>query len=192
MKKALTVLASSIALLGSQAALASEAYVVPDAATPWLFQGTVTVSKGITLNCNVDLEISGPNNSADTPSAPFDHTDVDNLSATITLSGGLFGLCSSVIVAPIGAGNITYTSSSDTTGTFALNNVTVTTITPGNCAGTITGAWSQGSPSTLGVSGTLPAVSGADCTMNGSLDLVDPSNGDVRGPSDSDHNPHQI
>jgi hypothetical protein len=192
MKKALAVLASSIALLGSQTAMASEAYVAPDASTPWLFQGTVTVSKGITLTCNVDLTISGPNNAADTPSAPFSHTDVDNLSATITLSGGLFGLCSSVVVAPISAGNISYTRTSDTSGTFALSNVFVTTITPGNCQGTIYGAWSQGGTSTLGVSGTLPAVSGSDCTMNGSLNLIDPADGDVHAPGDANHDPHQI
>lgn len=188
MKKALTILAASVTLLGSQAAVASRAYITP--AAPWTFQGVVNVNKGIALTCDVELVVSGPDDAADT-APPFSHTDVANATVTITLSGGFLGLCSSVIVNPIGPGDVVYTSTSDTSGTFALNNVFVTTITPGNCQGTITGTWAQGSPSTLSVAGTLPAVSGSPCTMNGTLELVDPAGGDVRGEGDSDHAPHR-
>lgn len=182
MKKAFAVLAGSIALLNAQAAVAQD-YLVPDAVSPWLFQGVVNVNKGIALTCDVDLEVSGPNNAG---SPAFAHTDLPNATVTITLSGGFLGLCSSVIVNPVGPGNVTYARTSDTSGTFSLNNVFVTTITPGNCQGTITGTWTQGSPSTLSVSGTLPAVSGSPCTMSGTLDLIDPAGGDVRDTGDSD------
>ena len=184
MKKAFAFLASSVALLGAQTAAASEAYIVPDAVSPWVFEGTVNVSKGISLTCDAVVEITGTNDAADT-SPSFNHSDVSGLSATITLSGGAFGLCSSVVVAPIGAGDISYSG-----GTFTLHDVFVTTITPGNCQGDITAAWNEGAQ-TLSVSGTLPAVSGSDCTMSGTLDLTSPSSGDVRDVNDPDHDPHQ-
>ena len=184
MKKALAFLASSTLLLGSQVAAASEAYIVPDAATPWVFEGVVSVYKGIELECDAVVEISGTNDAADT-SPNFNHSDVSGLSATITLSGGLFGLCSSVNIDPIPAGKISYSG-----GTFTLEDVFVTTITPGNCQGDITAAWNE-SAQTLSVSGTLPAVSGSDCTMDGVLDLTSPSSGDARDVSDPDHDPHQ-
>lgn len=189
MKKALAVIASSIALLGAQTAVASETYLKPAATPPWVFTGTVNVNKGIALTCNVTLEISGPEDAADTSPA-FSHTDLRHASATITLSGGFLGLCSSVIVSPIAAGDITY-SGNASSGTFTLNNVFVTTITPGNCQGSISGTWTHGSPSTLGVSGTLPAVSGSPCTMNGTLTLDDPGDGSVSTPGDPGHDPHK-
>lgn len=190
MKKAFAFVASSVALLGAQTASASEAFIAPAATSPWVFTGTVDVFKGIALTCNVELEITGPENASDTPSGPFSHTDVDNLSATVTLSGGLFGLCSSVIVSPVGPGSVTYTSSGSGGGTFALNNVVVTTITPGNCAGTLYGVWDENAQS-LDVSGTLPAQSGADCTIEGTLGLDTPTPGNASGAGDADHGGHQ-
>lgn len=185
MKKAIAYLAGSVALVASQAAAAAD-YITPEA--PYVFEGVVAVSKGISLDCDTTLTVSGPNDSADTSPA-FDHTDVANTSANISLAGGTLGLCASVNVASISAGDITYDSSGLSGGTFTLHDVFVTTITPGNCEGDITGTWDE-SAQTLTVSGTLPAVSGSDCTMNGTLDLVSPSSVDVNDSLDSDHNPN--
>lgn len=189
MKKAFAFLASSAALLSSQVVVASEAYIAP--AAIWNIQGVITISKAIPLTCNMVIELDGPDDSADTDPS-FSHTDIGrSLSGSITLSGGILGLCSSIIIDPISPGDITYTRTSDTSGTFSFNNVFVWTIEPGNCQGTITAQWTQGWPSTFAISGTLPAVSGANCVLNGTLDLVDPVEGDIRAPGDSDHDPHQ-
>ncbi|MCW4462302.1 hypothetical protein OK349_11350 [Sphingomonas sp. BT-65] len=183
MKKAFAFLASSVALLGSQTVAAQEAYIVPDATSPWVFTGTVDVNKGIALTCTAEVEITGTNDAADT-SPPFNHSDVAGLSATITLTGGLFGLCSSVNIAPIPAGKISYSGS-----TFTLHDVFVTTITPGNCEGDIVATWNEGLQR-LSVAGTLPAVSGADCTLDGDVDLDTPSSGNAVEPGDGDYNPN--
>lgn len=187
MKRTVAFLVGSVALLGSQTAMASAPYIAPAATPSWVFEGgNVNVSKGIDLTCNATVTISGPNNAADA-NPPFSHTDVSNLSATITLSGGLLNLCNSVNVAPIPAGNITYTSNGSSGGTFTLHDVFVTTITPGNCEGDIGAAWNE-STQTLSVSGILPAVSGSDCTMDGVVDLTSPASGDASAPGDAGHN----
>jgi len=180
MKRTAAFLVSSIALLGAQAASATAPYIAPAATPSWVFNGDVDVFKGIALTCDTTVTISGPNDAADT-NPPFSHTDVSNLSATIDLDGGL---CPLVNVAPIPAGNVTYDN-----GTFTLHDVFVTTITPGNCEGDITAVWDEAAQ-TLSVSGTLPAVSGSDCTMNGTLDLISPSSGNASDESDADHNPN--
>ncbi|RXZ64296.1 hypothetical protein [Pelagerythrobacter rhizovicinus] len=168
--------------------MASAPYIEPAATPAWVFEGEVDVSKGINLTCNATVTISGPNDAADT-NPPFSHTDVSNLSATIALSGGTLGLCGSVNVAPIPAGDISYTSSGSSGGTFTLHNVFVTTITPGNCQGNITAVWNEAAQ-TLSVSGILPAVSGSDCTMDGLVDLISPASGNASAPGDADHNPN--
>lgn len=190
MKKAFAILAGSVALIASQTAVASEDYIIPNA--PFVFEGSVNVNKGIPLTCDVVLTVTGPNDAADT-TPNFNHTDLANATIDIVLSGGFLGLCGSVIVDPVTGADINYTRSSDTAGTFTLTNVFVDTPTPGDCLGTITASWAQGSPSTLSVSGSLPpATPGtANCTMSGSLDLTSPANGDVRDSGDSDHNPHK-
>ncbi|WP_423606399.1 hypothetical protein [Sphingomonas sp. MS122] len=181
MKKAFAFLASSVALLGSQTVAAQEAYITPDATTPWVFTGTVDVNKGIALTCTAEVEITGTNDSADTSPA-FNHSDVAGLSATITLSGGLFGLCSSVNIDPIPAGKISYSG-----GTFTLHDVFVTTITPGNCEGDIVATWNE-SLERLSVSGTLPAVSGSDCTLDGDVNLTNAITANAVEPGDGDYN----
>ncbi|MGV2495149.1 hypothetical protein [Pelagerythrobacter aerophilus] len=187
MKRAIALVVSSVALVGSQAAMANHPYVVPPATTPWVFQGEVHVEKGIELDCNATVTISGPNDAADTSPA-FNHSDVENLSATITLTGGTLGLCSSVNVASIPAGDISYVSTGNSSGVFTLHDVFVTTITPGNCEGDITAVWTEAGVDTLAVSGVLPAVSGSDCQMEGTVDLTSPSSGNTSAPGDSDHN----
>lgn len=188
MKKAFAILAGSAALLVSQAASASD-YIIPNA--PFTFEGSVNVNKGIPLTCDVVLTVSGPNDSGDSSPA-FNHTDLANATIDIVLDGGFLGLCASVIVDPVTGSDISYTRTNDTSGTFALTNVFVDTPTPGDCLGTITANWSQGTPSTLSVSGTLPpATPGtANCTMSGTLQLTSPSGGDVRDSGDSDHGTH--
>lgn len=189
MKKAFSILASSVVLLSSQMAAASEAYIAP--AAIWNIQGVITINKGIALTCNIMIELDGPEDSADTiPS--FTHSDISHVrSGSITFSGGFLGLCSSITVDPISPGDMSYTRTSDTSGTFSFHNVLLRTIEPGNCQGTIIAQWSQGSPSTFTISGILPAVSGLDCAMNGTLELVDPFHGDIRAAGDSDHDPHK-
>lgn len=189
MKGIVAFLAGSAALIGSPMAAASEAYLIPDAATPWVFSGVVDVSKGLALTCNVELVIHGPNDGADTFPA-FDHTDLDNASATITLWGGSFGLCSLITVAPLRPGDISYVRTSDTAGTITFHNVYATTITPGDCYGDIMASWDQ-SLGELTVVTAIPGVSGPVCNMTGLLQLVDPIPGDVRHELDSDHDPHQ-
>lgn len=184
MRRTVAFLVSSVALVGAQAAVASEPYIAPAATPAWVFEGEVDVFKGIALTCDTTVTISGPNDAADT-NPPFSHTDVANLSATIDLNGGL---CPLVNVAPIPAGKITYTSSGASGGTFTLHDVFVTTITPGNCEGDITAVWDEAAQ-TLTVSGVLPAVSGSDCTMDGTVDLMSPASGNASGAGDADHNP---
>lgn len=185
MKKAIALLVGSVALVGSQPAMANHPYITPQA--PWTFTGMVDVEKGIALRCNATVTITGPNDAADT-TPPFNHTDVQNLSASITLTGGTLGLCSAVNVAPIA--DISYVSTGNSSGVFTLHDVFVTTITPGNCEGDITAVWTEGSPDTLAVSGVLPAVSGSDCLMDGTVNLTSPSSGNTSAPGDSDHNPN--
>lgn len=184
MKRTVAFLVSSVALLGAQTAMASAPYVVPAATPAWVFEGSVDVEKGIALTCDTTVTISGPDDASDT-NAPFSHTDVSSLSATIDLSGGLCGL---VNVAPIPTGSISYVSSGASGGTFTLHDVFVTTITPGNCEGDITAVWNE-SAQTLTVSGLLPAVGGSDCMMDGDVDLISPSSGNAVGETDADHNP---
>lgn len=188
MKRTVAFLVGSVALLGSQTAMASAPYIAPAATPSWIFNGDVDVYKGIPLTCQTTVTISGPNNASDT-NPPFSHTDVSNLSATITLAGGTLNLCNVVEVAPIPAGSITYASNGASGGTFTLHDVFVTTITPGNCEGDIAAVWNE-SAQTLTVSGTLPAVSGSDCTMNGTVDLTSPASGNASGAGDADHNPN--
>lgn len=163
MRKIATALVCSAALIGAQGAAAQ--HIAPQA--PWVFEGEVEVYKGIELTCNATVTINGPNSGGT--------TDVEDLSATITLSGGFLNLCNSVNVDPIPAGNVTYSG-----GTFTLHDVYVTTITPGDCEGDITAVWND-TNDTLSVSGVLPAVSGSDCTMDGVVDLTSPSSGTVVG-----------
>lgn len=143
----------------------------------------MNVNKGIALTCDVTVDLSGPDNASDT-TPPFSHTDVDQLSADITLSGGFLGLCASVSVDPVPAGNISYSGT-----TFTLHDVFVQTITSGDCQGDLVGTWTG---SGLSVSGSLPpATAGNACTMNGTLDLDSPSSGEISDPSDPGHAPHQ-
>lgn len=185
--KALAGLACALTLFGSQAAAASEAYIVPDAATPWVFQGIVSMGKGgLGLTCNATIEISGANDAADT-SAPFSHSDVSGLSATIGFSGGFLGICAAYMVDPVPSGSVSYAG-----GVFTFQNVSLTTFPAGGCRGDLRFEWDENaSPQTLSVLQELAPVTGEPCAFNGLIDLVSPATGDARAPGDPDHDPHQ-
>lgn len=186
MKKAFAILAGAAALCSSQTVAASQAYIVPDAATPWVFQGVIEIYKGIPLSCNATIEISGTNDASDT-SIPFDHSDVAGLSATITLSGGFLGLCYVVTVDPIAAGNISYSA-----GVFTFHDAFVTTYPAGDCQGDLHFAWDESAnPPMLTVEQELPPVLGQPCSLLGLVELISPGAGDVRAPGDPDHDPHR-
>lgn len=178
MRKILAFLASSAALLGAPTVAASEAYLVPQAA--WIFEGSVSVTGGITLICDATIELSGPNDAADM-SPTLGHSDLSGISATVTISGGTFGLCSSATVQPIVAGDVSYAS-----GTFTFDNVLMS-FWGRSCSGTLTGAWNEaGFPQTLTVSS---ALSGG-CTISGVLSLTSPGSGNAVGAADWDHHPN--
>lgn len=188
MKRVFSGFVGAFALLGTQAA-ASEAYVVPDASSSWILTGTMVIDKGIALTCNVTIELNGPNDAADI-APPYDHTDASNLSASITFSGGVLGLCASLIVDPIGWGNVTYTSTGSSSGVLTFHNVFLTTTTPGNCAGSLGFAWNEASPPALTITGRLPAISGLDCKISGTAELASPIDGNIVGVVDGDHKPN--
>lgn len=184
MKREFSGLASALALLGTPA-LASDPYIVPDAVTPWVFEGVAFFSKGgPVLNCIAQIEISGPNDRNDTSPA-FDHSDVSNLSATITFSGGPVGLCGTVTVDPILAGNVSYSG-----GAFTFHDVTIYT-TSSSCVGDITGTLDDSvSPASLAISGTLPGIFSPACELVGGLELVSPGSGNAVESGDWDYDPN--
>lgn len=186
MRKVLTFLASSIGLFSAQTVAASDAYVVPDAATPWEFQGTINVSESggpFPLTCQAYISFSGPNDRYYDYSS-FDHTHVANLSATIQLSG-FFGLCNMMVIAPIPAGNITYSGGSFTFHDVSLNHPSKT------CDGDLTLVLDEtASPPALTVSGTLYSIYGSNCILSGTVELSEPGSAEVRAPDDPDYEFH--
>lgn len=161
----------------------SEAYVVPDASTPWEFWGTVSVSEGsFPAPCTAHIVLYGPNDRNDI-SPPLDHSDVSNLSATIELHG-FYGISNSMILSPILAGNISYSS-----GSFTFHDVSLTHPSK-YCQGHLTGVLDEmASPPVLTVSATLWSWVGTDCILSGAVELYQPGSAEVRGPGESDHNP---
>ncbi|UNU43156.1 hypothetical protein EAO27_10875 [Sphingopyxis sp. YF1] len=177
MKKLLTAFASCAALAGAQTAAAHghiDPYITP--AAPWVIEGTTTVSKGITLDCDFKLTLTGPEDNPDTGGPGVSHTDVHHLTANLELTGG-GGLCSLVTVDPIPAPNVEYSGSSNT-GTFTLRNVYAHTITLGDCTGDINVAWNNGN---VTFNQTLPAATaGSPCTLAGAGILTSPAGGQVK------------
>lgn len=158
----------------------ADSFVIPDAVTPWVFEGGGTFSRGATLTCDATIELSGNNDSADTPT-PFAHSEVSGLTATITASGGLFGICASAVIAPITAGNITYSPTSNTTGILVFSNVNAVFFGHA-CTGTIIALWDEATQA-LTVSGSL--LNG--CSMNVDVNPVSPRFGDIVSVGDGNH-----
>ncbi|MGK6320014.1 hypothetical protein [Sphingomonas sp. DT-204] len=166
MKKIVALCMGSVALLSAQTAYADT--YSPDGTTypsPWILQGTVDVNKGIALTCDLTLEVSV---------APDGHS----ATATPSLSGGAFGLCSTITF-----NNTPYPVTFDgATSTLSISNVDVSTITPGGCSGTIGGTWNNVTK-ILSVNASLPGGGGsAPCTVIGDVHLISPSNGSVVDP----------
>lgn len=96
--------------------------------------------------------------------------DITNSGGVITASNtsltGFFGLCNTVVflnepyAVTVSGSNVSFSA------VYAD-----TTITPGDCAGTLTATFSAGPPETLTVNTTLPEVGAGtgNCTINGAI-----------------------
>lgn len=150
MKKLLGI-AAALALLAPHAASAQTFTTTPGTYT---FSGSgVLVQKGSgpLLSCTLSVDIT---NSGSAITA-------DNTSLT-----GSGGFCNTVVF--VGQPyNVTVSGS-----TVSFSAVYAdTTITPGDCAGTLTATFTAGPPETLTVNTTLPEVDPGtgDCTINGAI-----------------------
>jgi hypothetical protein len=148
MMKILSTAAAALAFMASQTASAQTFATTPGTYT---FAGSgVLVQKGSGPLLSCDLSVTIVNNGS-------------TITATPSLTG-FFGFCDTVVFT--GAPYNVVVSGSNVT----LQSVYAdTTITPGDCAGDITASWAGGSPETLTVNTTLPAVSSGtgDCTISG-------------------------
>ena len=170
MKKLASFIVGALALTSAQAVSA----VTYTPAGAWEMQGPVTVKKGLTLNCTLNIKGNVPEAAPDAHGTAS-HGHVLNVTS-VTLSGGL---CGTVTFSGLPY-STSYTPLTATTGTLTLHNVYVNTITSGNCAGDISGTWDN-TAKTLTVNATLPAATAgtADCTVNGVLNLVKPTGGSI-------------
>ncbi|MBM0169698.1 hypothetical protein [Altererythrobacter sp. C41] len=183
MRRPVLNIAIAALLAVPQAAAASEDYISPEA--PWTFEGGIDYSKGLNFSCEGVVAITGPNDMADaTP--PFDHSDVSNLSATITLSGG-GGFCHAIVFSPVPAGSISYDSTGPSTGVFTFHDVFVDAHL-GSCGGDMNFMWDEATQ-TFDLFGALPGISGPECGFAGRLNLSSPSSGDANEAGDTDHSP---
>jgi hypothetical protein len=177
MKRFATALISCSALFMAQTAMAqvhSNPYLAPAATPAWEIYGTATVTKGITLDCDFVMTLSGAENNPDTGGPGVSHTDMSNVTAEITLSGGTGGLCSAVTIDPIPL--VQYTGSGNV-GTAVLKNVYAHTITLGDCTGDINVSWNNG---TVSFNQTLPpSTGGPACSLVGSGGLATPAGGQI-------------
>lgn len=127
-------------------AMAASVFMMPLAAnaapSDGNYQGTVAVSKGISLTCTMNATLSGG-------------TSISNLK----LSAGDL-LCGLVLFT-----SQPYTVSHVTGNVYRIHDVKVTTITPGNCEGDIDVIYDAGPPEAIHLSGILPP----DCTVSGTL-----------------------
>ncbi|MCC2600878.1 hypothetical protein [Sphingopyxis yananensis] len=161
MKKFISLVVASSVL--AMAPLVQAATPVYTPSLPWSLDGIVAVNKGVALSCLVTL-------------------DIDSAGATIVLApnpaspGGLNTLCPSVLPDHVPSSDIDYDATSKK---LTLKNVFIQTVTAGDCQGDIVGTWDVATQ-TLSVAGSMPAATaGAPCTMNGVLDLLSPTGGDI-------------
>lgn len=133
-----------IAMVASMATMPFAANAAPADGT---YSGPVQVHKGLTLDCTLTVDVI--NNG----------TQVDNLD----LAGPLCGLVS-FNGAPY---NVAYVSGD----TYEIQGVSVSTITPGNCEGSITADYEDATPPAIHLAGSLPTAGlGGDCTIDGTLE----------------------
>lgn len=157
MRKSLVALAATAALCGASSASAD---TWSPAGNNWNMSGTVTVHKGLTLNCPLTINATAGTTASATPS--FSGFPC----GTITFNGTPY----LAELQPDGT-------------TLTLFNVSVNTITSGGCSGDISGQWDNNAK-TLTVSATLPETTPGtgDCTINGVLTLNSPSGGSITYP----------
>lgn len=136
-------------------------------------QGPVTVQKGAgpVLNCTLRITGNVPNTTGDA------HGAVNHGHALTVTNVEL-------IAGDIGCITVSFTglpySTSWTAPVLTLNNVYVnTSITPGNCKGSIGGTWDN-TTKKLTVNSSLPQdTSGGACTVKGTLNLTTPAGGSI-------------
>ena len=177
MKKIVMAFMASASLFAAQTANATT--YTP--AGTWTFSGTVQVQKGSgpVLNCAATVVVTVPNAAPDAHgSASHGHS----ATANVSLAMGDLGCIT------VGITSNPHTVSATGSGTGAqvtiANVYADTTITPGDCAGNLTATFANGTPDTLTVATTLPAVTPGtgDCTIDGVLDLTSPSDVNITNP----------
>lgn len=166
MKKLLSTLVACTMLTSGTAANAqshSNPYVTPAATPAHVWSGSLTLSKGaiITVNCDITVTLSGPNNAGD--GVAGSHTDEANSTVTVDISAGdatCDELWSTV------DGGWSYSSNM-----LTLHNVYVNTfLVPGNCRDDIDITWNAGAQ-TLSVNDSMnpdTPLTGS-CTLFGTL-----------------------
>ncbi|MGH6615052.1 hypothetical protein [Sphingomonas sp.] len=151
MNKLSKLIMYSSLLAGSQfVSTAAMAQTAPNG----VLTGAVIATKGITVNCVLTLTLDSSLNTGDIDMDPGDAN-----CAALVFNNEPY--------------TTTYTPNTSTDpvtglpiGTLTFLGVDVTTITLGDCAGSISGQWNG---STLNVSATLPPKTGGPaCTVNGS------------------------
>lgn len=145
-------------ILAAGALVASAAFLVPQASAQTFSPngpialasiGTITVSKGITLNCGLNGTGAVTGGAASV--------------STINLTGGL---CPSVTFS-----GTPYTVTSGSLTSITLNGVVVTAIT-GSCAGTLTGAYNQSTGVITFANASIPSTSGGNpCRVTGRVQI---------------------
>lgn len=155
-------------------AMAASVLMMPFSAnalpTNGTYSGTVGVTKGISLTCNLNVTVSGITllNPADPVNdVPAKYT----ANASLALTSGL--LCPLVTFhnQPNDA-EFTVSLEDSATGTYAINGIEVTAITPGGCQGDANGAWSENATHIyLDVAAVLPPQSGGtgNCSIEGTV-----------------------
>ena len=112
------------------------------------YSGAVTVHKGLTLNCTLTADVTNGG------------TQVGNLA----LTGPLCSL--------VNFNNQPYNVVHVDGDQYEIQDVDVTTITPGNCFGNIIIIYFPGPPPVIIIFGSLPAsAGGGDCIIDGQLEL---------------------
>ncbi|GAB2881340.1 hypothetical protein ACCI51_11030 [Microbulbifer echini] len=147
MKKILTAASICLASLGFSGLASAETWS-PAGAIGLANVGTLTVKKGISLNCS----LSGSVNS----------TGADASVGSLSLSGGFLNMCNRVTF-----NNLPYDLIGNANNTVVLKNVSVKAVT-GDCAGDLTGSFNQSNGRITFNNAVISSVgSGSDCEING-------------------------
>ncbi|WP_444946404.1 hypothetical protein ACJJIP_05960 [Microbulbifer sp. VTAC004] len=147
MKKILTAASICLVSIGVTSLANAETWS-PPGAIALANVGTLTVKKGISLNCT----LSGSVNS----------TGADASVGSLALSGGFLNMCNSVSF-----NNLPYDLIGNANNTVTLKNVAVAAVT-GNCAGDLTGSFDQSTGRITFNNAQIPSVgSGSACVING-------------------------